>query len=49
MKRLLFLLCFFGASLSACAEALRHAGAVRVDVAVVARTPASAGQSHSLR
>ena len=38
-----------GASLSACAEALRHAGAVRVDVAVVARTPASAGQSHSLR
>lgn len=29
-----------GASLSACADALRHAGAARVDVAVVARTPA---------
>lgn len=28
-----------GASLSACAEVLRHAGATRVDVAVVARTP----------
>jgi ComF family protein len=28
-----------GASLSACAEVLRHAGASRVDVAVLARTP----------
>lgn len=28
-----------GASLSACAEVLRHAGASRVDVAVIARTP----------
>lgn len=31
-----------GASLSACADALRDAGATRVDVAVVARTPAAA-------
>ncbi len=30
-----------GASLSACAEALRHAGASHVDVAVIARTPES--------
>ncbi|MBU3657634.1 MAG: ComF family protein [Rhodocyclaceae bacterium] len=30
-----------GASLSACAEALRHSGASRIDVAVVARTPTS--------
>lgn len=28
-----------GASLSACAEVLRHAGATRIDVAVLARTP----------
>lgn len=28
-----------GASLSACAEVLRHAGASRVDVAAIARTP----------
>lgn len=28
-----------GASLSACADALRHAGARRIDVAVLARTP----------
>lgn len=28
-----------GASLSACAEVLRHAGARRIDVAVLARTP----------
>ena len=28
-----------GASLSACAEVLRHAGSRRIDVAVLARTP----------
>lgn len=36
-----------GASLSACADILRHAGATRIDVAVVARTPAPGGHHHS--
>ena len=38
-----------GASLSACADALRQAGAVHIDVAVIARTPAANAPHHSLR